>query len=75
MLYNRFSDIKLPEYLAFFGGRRFVPIVAGAAGLVGAVLFGLGFPALEARYRPAEPAGWSRRAVRDCSSTDCSTGS
>jgi PTS system N-acetylglucosamine-specific IIC component len=46
-LYNRFSDIKLPEYLAFFGGRRFVPIVAGAAGLLGAVLFGLGFQALE----------------------------
>jgi PTS system N-acetylglucosamine-specific IIC component len=46
-LYNRFSDIKLPEYLAFFGGRRFVPIVAGAAGLLGAVIFGLGFPALE----------------------------
>ena len=34
MLYNRFSDIKLPNYLAFFGGRRFVPIVAGAVGLV-----------------------------------------
>jgi PTS system N-acetylglucosamine-specific IIC component len=47
-LYNRFSDIKLPEYLAFFGGRRFVPIAAGGAGLLGAVLFGLGFPALEA---------------------------
>ena len=46
-LYNRFSDIKLPEYLAFFGGRRFVPIAAGGAGLVGAVIFGLGFPALE----------------------------
>lgn len=25
VLYNRFKDIKLPEYLAFFGGRRFVP--------------------------------------------------
>jgi len=48
MLYNRFSDIKLPEYLAFFGGRRFVPIIAGAAGLVGAIVFGLGFPWLEA---------------------------
>ena len=47
MLYNRFSEIKLPDYLAFFGGRRFVPIVAGAAGLVGAVLFGVGFPCLE----------------------------
>jgi PTS system N-acetylglucosamine-specific IIC component len=47
MLYNRFSDIKLPDYLAFFGGRRFVPIAAGAVGLVGALLFGLGLPALE----------------------------
>lgn len=47
MLYNRFSDIKLPDYLAFFGGRRFVPIVAGAVGLVLAVVFGLGFPWLE----------------------------
>jgi PTS system N-acetylglucosamine-specific IIC component len=48
MLYNRFSDIKLPDYLAFFGGRRFVPIAAGAVGLVGALAFGLGDPYLEA---------------------------
>ncbi|HET7606519.1 MAG TPA: N-acetylglucosamine-specific PTS transporter subunit IIBC [Sphingomicrobium sp.] len=48
MLYNRFSDIKLPDYLAFFGGRRFVPIVAGGVGLFLAVVFGLGFPWLEA---------------------------
>ncbi len=32
--YNRFSGVKLPEYLAFFGGRRFVPIIAGLAGLI-----------------------------------------
>lgn len=48
VLYNRFSNIKLPDYLAFFAGRRFVPIVAGLAGLVGAVLFGIGFPWFEA---------------------------
>ncbi|WP_380874365.1 PTS N-acetylglucosamine transporter subunit IIABC [Sphingomonas sp. DBB INV C78] len=47
-LYNRYSNIKLPDYLAFFGGRRFVPIAAGCAGLVGALLFGLGFPWIEA---------------------------
>ncbi|WP_419813880.1 N-acetylglucosamine-specific PTS transporter subunit IIBC [Glacieibacterium sp.] len=47
-LYNRFSNIRLPDYLAFFGGRRFVPIAAGFAGLAGAALFGLGFPWLEA---------------------------
>ena len=47
LLYNRYSNIKLPEYLAFFAGRRFVPIMAGFVGLFGAVLFGLGFPYLE----------------------------
>ena len=33
VFYNRFGAIKLPDYLAFFGGRRFVPIVSGVAGL------------------------------------------
>lgn len=27
-LYNRFSGVKLPDYLAFFSGRRAVPIIA-----------------------------------------------
>jgi len=45
-LYNRYSTIKLPEYLAFFGGRRFVPIVSGVAGLVLAAVFGFGFTLL-----------------------------
>src|SRR4051812_23384740 len=39
-LYNRFHDIKLPSYLAFFGGRRFVPIASGFAGLLVAAVFG-----------------------------------
>ncbi|MGH6949786.1 MAG: N-acetylglucosamine-specific PTS transporter subunit IIBC [Vitreimonas sp.] len=46
-LYNRFHDIKLPDYLAFFAGRRFVPIASGLAGVALAALFGLGWPALE----------------------------
>ncbi|MDR6786829.1 PTS system N-acetylglucosamine-specific IIC component [Sphingomonas sp. BE138] len=46
LFYNRFSTIKLPEYLAFFGGRRFVPIVSGLAGLVLAVVIGTGFAAI-----------------------------
>lgn len=46
-LYNRYATIRLPDYLAFFGGRRFVPIAAGFAGLAGAALFGFGFPFLE----------------------------
>jgi N-acetylglucosamine PTS system EIICBA or EIICB component len=46
-LYNRYSDIRLPAYLAFFGGRRFVPIASGCAGLVLALCFGWGWPVLE----------------------------
>lgn len=38
--YNRYATIKLPDYLAFFGGRRFVPILAGFAGLGLALAFG-----------------------------------
>lgn len=45
--YNRFYNIKLPEYLAFFGGRRFVPIVSGLAALVVAAAVGLSFAAID----------------------------
>lgn len=41
--YNRFSTLKLPEYLAFFAGRRFVPILSGVAGLALAAIIGFGF--------------------------------
>jgi N-acetylglucosamine PTS system EIICBA or EIICB component len=47
-LYNRYSDIRLPSYLAFFGGRRFVPIASGFVGIIGAAAFGYGWPLLEA---------------------------
>ncbi|MEX1164180.1 MAG: PTS transporter subunit EIIC [Nitriliruptor sp.] len=33
-LYERYKEIKLPDYLAFFGGRRFVPIVTAFAAIV-----------------------------------------
>jgi PTS system N-acetylglucosamine-specific IIC component len=46
-LYNRYSDIRLPSYLAFFGGRRFVPIASGCAGLVVAAALGYSWPVLE----------------------------
>src|SRR5438309_1234376 len=36
-LYNRFYNINLPSYLAFFGGRRFVPIASGFAGLLASI--------------------------------------
>ncbi|MEP6548757.1 MAG: N-acetylglucosamine-specific PTS transporter subunit IIBC [Gammaproteobacteria bacterium] len=45
--YNRFSNITLPSYLSFFGGRRFVPIVSGLAGLVLAAAVGYAWPYIE----------------------------
>jgi len=46
--YNRWSGIKLPDYLSFFGGRRFVPIVCGLAGLLLAAVVGLGYAPIAA---------------------------
>lgn len=46
--YNRYATIALPEYLAFFGGRRFVPIAAGVGGLGLAAVIGLGFGQISA---------------------------
>ncbi|MBW8353811.1 MULTISPECIES: N-acetylglucosamine-specific PTS transporter subunit IIBC [Pseudomonas] len=46
-LYNRFKDIKLPEYLAFFGGRRFVPIATGFTAVGLGVAFGLIWPPIQ----------------------------
>lgn len=40
-LYNRFYKTKLPEFLGFFGGRRFVPIITSVAAIVLALIFGI----------------------------------
>ena len=47
-LWQRYHRISLPTYLAFFGGRRFVPIVTAFATLVLAVLLRLVYPAFDA---------------------------
>lgn len=39
-LYNRYHTFKLPEFLGFFGGKRFVPIVTTLAGIVVGILAG-----------------------------------
>lgn len=46
LLYERFSRSKLPSYLAFFGGRRLVPIMAGLAAVVNGVVLGLIWPVI-----------------------------
>ncbi|RJG56199.1 PTS N-acetyl-D-glucosamine transporter [Sphingobium terrigena] len=47
-LYNRYATISVPAFLSFFGGRRFVPIVAGAAGVGLALLVGGSYALLDA---------------------------
>ena len=39
-LYNRFYDIKLPEFLGFFGGKRFVPIITAISAIGVGILAG-----------------------------------
>lgn len=46
-LYNRYKDIKLPEYLAFFGGKRFVPIVTGLTAVVLSIILGYVWPTIQ----------------------------
>ncbi|MDN7177621.1 N-acetylglucosamine-specific PTS transporter subunit IIBC [Caballeronia sp. SEWSISQ10-4 2] len=55
-LYNKYKDIKLPEYLAFFGGKRFVPIVTGVACLVMGIVFGYIWTPIQAAIDAA--GGW-----------------
>jgi PTS system N-acetylglucosamine-specific IIC component len=43
-LYNKYYNIKLPEYLGFFGGKRFVPIITSVASIFIGLLFGLLWP-------------------------------
>jgi N-acetylglucosamine PTS system EIICBA or EIICB component len=45
--YNHFGEITLPNYLSFFSGRRFVPIVSGLAGLGVAAVLGYAWPPIE----------------------------
>lgn len=44
MLWQKYYRIKLPDYLAFFGGRRFVPIITAFAAILLGVLLGLLYP-------------------------------
>ena len=46
VFYNRFATFRLPDYLAFFAGRRFVPIVSGVTGLLLAAGLGLAYAPL-----------------------------
>lgn len=46
-LYNRFKAAKLPDFLGFFGGKRFVPILTSFATLGLGVIMGYVWPLLQ----------------------------
>lgn len=46
-MYNKFHTIKLPEFLGFFAGRRFVPIVTSFAAVGLGLVFGFVWPSVQ----------------------------
>lgn len=46
-LYNKYYNISLPDWLGFFGGKRFVPIVTSFAALALGILFGYIWPPIQ----------------------------
>lgn len=46
-LYNRYKATKLPDFLGFFGGRRFVPIVTSFFSLILGGIFGFIWPPIQ----------------------------
>ncbi|WP_027409398.1 N-acetylglucosamine-specific PTS transporter subunit IIBC [Anoxybacteroides tepidamans] len=47
LLYNRYHNIKLPDWLGFFGGKRFVPIITSFTMLILAIVFGYVWPPIQ----------------------------
>ncbi|WLD92814.1 N-acetylglucosamine-specific PTS transporter subunit IIBC [Alkalihalobacillus sp. AL-G] len=47
LLYNRFHETKLPDWLGFFGGRRFVPIITAGVMVILAGIFGFIWPPIQ----------------------------
>ncbi|SDM21337.1 N-acetylglucosamine-specific PTS transporter subunit IIBC [Sediminibacillus halophilus] len=48
LLYNRYSNIQLPDWLAFFGGKRFVPIITAIVMVILSGIFGIIWPPIQA---------------------------
>ncbi|WP_369901184.1 N-acetylglucosamine-specific PTS transporter subunit IIBC [Bacillus manliponensis] len=47
LLYNKFHKIKLPEWLGFFAGKRFVPIITSVVMLLLGLVFGQIWPTIQ----------------------------
>ena len=46
-LYNKYNNIKLPEFLGFFGGKRFVPIITSFSSILLGLVFGYLWPFIQ----------------------------
>lgn len=46
--YNRYRKVQLPEFLAFFGGRRAVPIMSGLISAIVAIPLAIVWPGIQA---------------------------
>ena len=46
-IYQKFYDIKLPEFLGFFSGKRFVPIAAAISGLILGIIMAVIWPPIQ----------------------------
>ncbi|PTX60349.1 PTS system D-glucose-specific IIA component (Glc family) /PTS system D-glucose-specific IIB component (Glc family) /PTS system D-glucose-specific IIC component (Glc family) [Melghirimyces profundicolus] len=46
-LYRRFHDIELPQFLGFFGGRRFVPIITAVTSFLMGIAFFFIWPPIQ----------------------------
>ena len=65
LLWQRYYRVKLPDWLAFFGGRRFVPIVTSGAALVVALVMSALLPGLQlAHQRTARRLAHQRRELQ-----------
>ncbi len=56
-MFNRFYRIKLPEYLGFFAGKRFVPIISGLAAIFTGVILSFDLAADRLRDPNLLPVG------------------
>ncbi|HBC6252149.1 TPA: PTS glucose transporter subunit IIBC [Proteus mirabilis] len=63
-MFNRFYRIKLPEYLGFFAGKRFIPIISGLIAIFVGILLSFIWPPIgTAIQRFSEWAAYQNPAV------------
>lgn len=47
IIYERFHNIRLPEFLGFFSGKRFVPVIAAISGVMLGIILAIIWPPIQ----------------------------